>query len=72
MLKASGFALYGTGCQRGSWWKWKIEPFFFDGVMLYAQPGHGRCSNSVYGISRSVCGATTSWYRLKGVFGFEQ
>ena len=33
------------GRQRGAWWKWKIEPFSFDGVMLYAQPGHGRRSN---------------------------
>ena len=44
MLKALG-SPYGTGRQRGSWWKWKIEPFSFDGVMLYAQPGHGRRSN---------------------------
>ena len=36
---------YGIGRQRGAWWKWKIEPFSFDGVMLYAQPGHGRRSN---------------------------
>jgi DNA ligase-1 len=36
---------YGTGRQRGSWWKWKIEPFVFDGVLLYAAPGHGRRSN---------------------------
>jgi len=36
---------YGTGRQRGAWWKWKIEPFLFDGVLLYAAPGHGRRSN---------------------------
>jgi DNA ligase-1 len=36
---------YGSGRQRGSWWKWKIEPFVFDAVMLYAAPGHGRRSN---------------------------
>jgi DNA ligase 1 len=36
---------YGVGRQRGSWWKWKIDPYSFDGVMLYAQPGHGRRSN---------------------------
>ena len=36
---------YGTGRQRGSWWKWKIDPFVFDGVLLYAAPGHGRRSN---------------------------
>ena len=44
MLKALD-SPYGTGRQRGSWWKWKIAPFTFDGVMLYAQPGHGRRSN---------------------------
>jgi DNA ligase 1 len=44
MLKARTSA-YGTGRQRGAWWKWKIEPYSFDGVMLYAQPGHGRRSN---------------------------
>lgn len=36
---------YGTGRQRGAWWKWKIDPYSFDGVMLYAHPGHGRRSN---------------------------
>jgi len=36
---------YGAGRQRGSWWKWKIDPFVFDGVLLYAAPGNGRRSN---------------------------
>lgn len=36
---------YGTGRQRGAWWKWKIEPHSFDAVMIYAQPGQGRRSN---------------------------
>jgi len=44
MLKALDSA-YGTGRQRGSWWKWKVDPYSFDGVMLYAEPGHGRRSN---------------------------
>jgi DNA ligase-1 len=44
MLKALE-APYGTGRQRGSWWKWKIDPYSFDAVLLYAQPGHGRRSN---------------------------
>lgn len=44
MLKALS-SPYGTGRQRGTWWKWKIAPHSFDGVMLYAQPGHGRRSN---------------------------
>jgi DNA ligase-1 len=44
MLKALD-APYGTGRQRGAWWKWKIDPYSFDAVMIYAQPGHGRRSN---------------------------
>lgn len=36
---------YGAGRQRGAWWKWKSDPFVFDGVLLYAAPGHGRRSN---------------------------
>ncbi len=44
MLKDLNSA-YGAGRQRGAWWKWKIEPYVFDGVLLYAAPGHGRRSN---------------------------
>lgn len=33
---------YGVGRRRGPWWKWKVDPFSVDAVMLYAQPGHGR------------------------------
>lgn len=33
---------YETGRKRGTWWKWKIEPLTIDGVMIYAQKGHGR------------------------------
>ena len=41
MLKRIDSA-YETGRKRGSWWKWKIEPLTIDGVMIYAQKGHGR------------------------------
>ena len=44
MLKRMDSA-YGTGRQRGVWWKWKIEPYSFDGVLVYAQPGRGRRAN---------------------------
>lgn len=44
MLKALD-SRYGTGRERGAWWKWKIDPYTFDAVMLYAHPGHGRRSN---------------------------
>ncbi|MEM1232438.1 MAG: cisplatin damage response ATP-dependent DNA ligase, partial [Pseudomonadota bacterium] len=30
---------YGTGRQRGNWWKWKIDPHTIDAVLIYAQPG---------------------------------
>lgn len=33
---------YATGRRRGDWWKWKIDPFTMDAVLLYAHPGHGR------------------------------
>jgi DNA ligase-1 len=33
---------YETGRKRGSWWKWKIDPLTIDGVLIYAQKGHGR------------------------------
>jgi len=36
---------YGTGRTRGLWWKWKIDPYTFDGVLVYAQPGSGRRAN---------------------------
>ncbi|MFL6620079.1 MAG: ATP-dependent DNA ligase, partial [Povalibacter sp.] len=36
---------YGSGRQRGVWWKWKIDPYSFDGVLVYAQPGRGRRAN---------------------------
>ncbi len=36
---------YQVGRKRGDWWKWKVEPYTFDGVLIYAQPGHGRRSN---------------------------
>ena len=33
---------YRAGRKRGDWWKWKIEPFTMDAVLVYAQPGSGR------------------------------
>ncbi len=33
---------YGTGRARGDWWKWKIDPLSFDGVLIYAQRGSGK------------------------------
>jgi DNA ligase-1 len=36
---------YHLGRKRGDWWKWKLDPFTVDAVMLYAQAGHGRRAN---------------------------
>jgi DNA ligase-1 len=33
---------YGVGRKRGDWWKWKVEPYTIDAVLIYAQPGSGR------------------------------
>ena len=35
---------YLEGRKRGAWWKWKIDPFTMDAVLLYAQSGSGRRS----------------------------
>jgi DNA ligase 1 len=35
-------APYGVGRRKGAWWKWKVEPFTIDAVLIYAQRGHGR------------------------------
>jgi len=35
-------SLYGVGRKRGDWWKWKIDPYSVDAVLLYAQRGSGR------------------------------
>ena len=42
-------ARYGSGRTKaeGTWWKWKIEPYAIDAVLIYAQAGHGRRA-SVY------------------------
>ncbi|MEE4221721.1 ATP-dependent DNA ligase [Pseudomonas viridiflava] len=43
MLKARD-SLYGVGRTKdmGVWWKWKVDPFSVDAVLIYAQRGHGR------------------------------
>jgi DNA ligase-1 len=43
MVKAKS-AQYGVGRTKdvGTWWKWKIDPYTVDAVLIYAQAGHGR------------------------------
>ena len=35
-------SIYSVGRKKGLWWKWKVEPYTVDAVMVYAQQGHGR------------------------------
>lgn len=41
MLKSLD-APYGVGRRKGGWWKWKVDPYTIDAVLVYAQAGHGR------------------------------
>ena len=36
---------YQVGRRRGDWWKWKVDPYTIDAVLVYSQPGSGRRSN---------------------------
>ncbi|WP_371915204.1 ATP-dependent DNA ligase [Nitrosospira sp. Nsp11] len=44
MMLKSVSARYGAGRTKesGVWWKWKIDPYTVDAVLIYAQKGHGR------------------------------
>ena len=41
MMLKSVSAQYGTGRTKesGVWWKWKIDPYTIDAVLIYAQKG---------------------------------
>ena len=62
MLKAVD-AHYGVGRTKdvGVWWKWKIDPYTVDAVLVYAQRGHGRrasmYSDFTFAVWESVEGA---------------
>jgi DNA ligase-1 len=38
-------SVYESGRRRGNWWKWKVDALTVDGVLIYAQRGHGRRAN---------------------------
>ena len=63
MLKRRDSA-YGVGRVRGPWWKWKVEPYTIDAVLMYAQRGHGRRASSIP-ITPSASGITTRWCRSR-------
>lgn len=41
MLKQAD-STYGVGRHANLWWKWKVDPYTCDAVLIYAQRGHGR------------------------------
>ena len=47
-------AIYSVGRKRGLWWKWKVEPYTVDAVMVYAQQGHGRRAGVLSDYSFSI------------------
>ncbi|MDZ4834292.1 MAG: ATP-dependent DNA ligase [Candidatus Melainabacteria bacterium] len=48
LLKVEGLMLkradskYGVGRRKGDWWKWKIDPYSVDAVLIAAQKGSGK------------------------------
>ena len=38
-------SVYKVGRKKGDWWKWKVEPFTIDAILIYAMRGHGRRAN---------------------------
>ena len=44
MMVKSNAAQYGVGRTKnvGTWWKWKVDPYTIDAVLIYAQSGSGR------------------------------
>lgn len=44
MIKSKS-SIYESGRKRGNWWKWKVDPFSIDAVLVYAQKGHGKRAN---------------------------
>ncbi|SDV49105.1 ATP-dependent DNA ligase [Chitinasiproducens palmae] len=67
MLKALG-AHYGVGRTKavGEWWKWKIDPYTVDAVLIYAQRGHGRRASLYTDYTFAV------WDRAVGAAGERQ
>ncbi|WP_186115530.1 ATP-dependent DNA ligase [Burkholderia gladioli] len=56
MLKQRA-SMYGVGRTKaaGTWWKWKIDPYAIDAVLLYAQRGHGRRASLYTDFTFAVC-----------------
>ena len=49
-------SVYRVGRRKGDWWKWKVDPYRVDAVLVYAQPGHGRRANLLTDYTFAVWG----------------
>jgi DNA ligase-1 len=52
---------YRVGRVRGDWWKWKLEPYTVDAVLVYAEPGHGRRAGLLTDYTFAVRGGEGQW-----------
>jgi DNA ligase-1 len=50
---------YHVGRRRGDWWKWKIDPYAIDAVLIDAQAGHGRRATLHTDYTFAVCQGET-------------
>ena len=55
--------------ERGDWWKWKIDPYTIDAVLIYAQPGHGRRATLFTDYTFAVWHGERARARRQGVLG---
>jgi DNA ligase-1 len=44
MLKSKN-SIYALGRKKNLWWKWKLDPYSVDAVLIYAQKGTGKRAN---------------------------
>ncbi|HWY15850.1 MAG TPA: cisplatin damage response ATP-dependent DNA ligase [Rhizomicrobium sp.] len=68
-------SIYESGRPKGPWFKWKRDPHLIDGVLMYAQRGHGKrssyYSDYTFGVWREdASGERTLTPVGKAYFGF--
>ena len=52
---------YQSGRVKGAWYKWKIEPYLADMVVVSAQLGHGKRANLYSDYSLAVLNESGEW-----------
>lgn len=54
-------SVYQSGRVKGAWYKWKIEPYLADMVVVSAQLGHGKRANLYSDYSLAVVNESGEW-----------